>query len=74
MRPLWTIRVGARLERLAADEPIAVDFAAEVLQRHCIAEPTCERACDTFGEAVEGARFFSLPLLGHCAEVFLPRF
>jgi 4-carboxymuconolactone decarboxylase len=48
---LEAIRVGARPEGLAAHEQVAVDFAAEVLQRHCVAEPTYERACDAFGEA-----------------------
>jgi hypothetical protein len=41
---LEAIRVGARPEGLAADEQVAVDFAAELLQRHCVAEPTYERA------------------------------
>jgi 4-carboxymuconolactone decarboxylase len=48
---LQAVRVCARVEELAADEQIAVDFANEVLQRHCVAESTYRRACDSFGEA-----------------------
>lgn len=48
---LEAVRVGARPEGLAAHEQVAVDFAAELLQRSGVAEPTYRRACDAFGEA-----------------------
>lgn len=47
---LEALRVGARPRALPADEEIALDFAAELLDKHGASEPTYAAAAAQFGE------------------------
>ena len=47
---LEALRVGARAKALPADEEIALDFAAELLNTHGVSEPAYAAAATQFGE------------------------
>lgn len=47
---LVALRAGARAKNLPADEEVALDFSAEVLNRHGVSDATYEAAAAQFGE------------------------